>query len=322
MTWRRPAGRSAPTCPPRAGCGRRARYAAAAGAEAVQVFVTNPRGWALAPGDPVQDAAVRAAVERDQLPVFVHAPYLINLGSPDGRVWDLSVGSLRYSLARGAQLGARGVIVHTGSAVGGDRAAALIRVREALLTVLDGLDGLPGGGPDLLLEPMASQRAVLCSDPLTCGPTWKCWTGTRGASAWTPATPSRPATTRGSRRRGPAAVGPGVGELRRLLRLIHANDSKDPCGSGRDRHENIGHGLIGAEPFAALLGHPATVGVPFIIETPGGEKAQPPCRHRPAAGAPRAGRDCPRGLRSGWRPIAGALLVGVTLLPPGSATLW
>jgi deoxyribonuclease-4 len=53
------------------------------------------------------------------------------------------------------------------------------------------------------------------------------------------------------------------------LRLIHANDSKDGCGSHRDRHENIGAGQIGTAPFAALLRHPATRGVPFIVETPG-----------------------------------------------------
>jgi deoxyribonuclease-4 len=51
--------------------------------------------------------------------------------------------------------------------------------------------------------------------------------------------------------------------------LIHANDSKDGCGSRRDRHENIGAGQIGAAAFGALLRHPATQGVPFIVETPG-----------------------------------------------------
>jgi deoxyribonuclease-4 len=53
------------------------------------------------------------------------------------------------------------------------------------------------------------------------------------------------------------------------LRLIHANDSKDPCGSARDRHENIGAGHIGERAFAALFRHPAVAGVPFVIETPG-----------------------------------------------------
>jgi deoxyribonuclease-4 len=57
------------------------------------------------------------------------------------------------------------------------------------------------------------------------------------------------------------------------LRLVHANDSKDPCGSHRDRHENIGAGQIGARPFGALLRHPAAAGVPFVIETPGPKAA-------------------------------------------------
>ena len=52
------------------------------------------------------------------------------------------------------------------------------------------------------------------------------------------------------------------------LQLIHANDSKDPCGSTRDRHESIGKGLIGTAAFAELLAHPAAAGVPVIVETP------------------------------------------------------
>ena len=60
-----------------------------------------------------------------------------------------------------------------------------------------------------------------------------------------------------------AAAGPG------RLKLVHANDSKDPCGSRRDRHENIAAGHIGKEPFRELLCHPLTAGVPFIVETPG-----------------------------------------------------
>jgi deoxyribonuclease-4 len=71
------------------------------------------------------------------------------------------------------------------------------------------------------------------------------------------------------------------GEVRRMLnrlvrvvgrdrlRLVHANDSRDPVGSGRDRHTNIGAGVIGIEPFAELFRHPATRGVPVIVETPG-----------------------------------------------------
>jgi deoxyribonuclease-4 len=56
------------------------------------------------------------------------------------------------------------------------------------------------------------------------------------------------------------------------LALIHANDSLDGCGSHHDRHETIGAGQIGTGPFRDLLHHPATTGVPFVAETPGGEK--------------------------------------------------
>lgn len=52
------------------------------------------------------------------------------------------------------------------------------------------------------------------------------------------------------------------------LWLFHANDSRDACGSTRDRHETIGKGSIGEAGFAELLAHPATAGVPVIVETP------------------------------------------------------
>jgi len=60
-----------------------------------------------------------------------------------------------------------------------------------------------------------------------------------------------------------------VGGVERL-RLVHANDSKDPLGSGRDRHERLGAGRLGVEAFAALLTHPLLAQVPFVVETPGG----------------------------------------------------
>jgi deoxyribonuclease-4 len=134
------------------------RYAAEVGAEAIQVFVSNPRGWAPSGGDASQDAALREHVAATGLPVFVHAPYLVNVGSPDPLVRERSVAAIRRSLRRGRDIGARGVVVHTGSAVGSDRDKALGRVRECLLPLLD---ELRDDDPDLLLEPMAGQ--TLCA---------------------------------------------------------------------------------------------------------------------------------------------------------------
>jgi deoxyribonuclease IV len=58
------------------------------------------------------------------------------------------------------------------------------------------------------------------------------------------------------------------------LKLVHANDSKDPVGSTRDRHEAIGRGTIGLAAFGELLAHPAVAGVPLIVETPGETHAE------------------------------------------------
>ncbi|MGH3389405.1 MAG: TIM barrel protein, partial [Actinomadura sp.] len=102
------------------------KYAAEVGAEAVQVFVSNPRGWALSPGRPEEDTRLRES----GVPVYVHASYLINFGSPTADTVTKSVESVRHALLRGAAIGARGVVVHTGSAVSQSHEAALRQVRE------------------------------------------------------------------------------------------------------------------------------------------------------------------------------------------------
>jgi deoxyribonuclease IV len=248
------------------------RYAAAVGAEAIQVFVSSPRGWAQSPGDAGQDAALRDHVAATGLPVFVHAPYLVNPGSPDALTRERSAAAVRHSLRRAREIGARGAVVHTGSAVTGDKDAALHRVRECLLPLLDEIGD---GDPDLLLEPMAGQGQMLCAalpelepylDALDWHPRVAVCLDTCHAFA---------AGHDLRRPRGAAAalraLRAAAHDPRGRLRLIHANDSKDGCGSCRDRHENIEAGQIGLSGFGALLRHPLTRGVPFIVETPGGQ---------------------------------------------------
>src|SRR5580692_4292952 len=89
-------------------------YAAEVGAEVIQVFVSSPRGWAAAQGDAAEDARLRES----GMPVFVHATYLVNLGSGNPEVAGKSAEAIAYALRRGAEIGARGVVVHAGSAVG------------------------------------------------------------------------------------------------------------------------------------------------------------------------------------------------------------
>ena len=91
------------------------------GAETVQVFVANPRGWAPPAPDPAGDERFRVEASSRGLPVFVHAPYLINFGSPSPETLARSRDALEFSLRRGAAIGARGVVMHAGSAVLGNR---------------------------------------------------------------------------------------------------------------------------------------------------------------------------------------------------------
>ncbi len=246
------------------------RYATAIGAEAIQVFVTNPRAWALSPGDPGQDRELREHVAATGMPVFVHAPYLINVGSPDPVTRERSAGLLAHSLSRCAAIGGRGVVVHAGSAIEPDRAAGLRRARETLLPVLA---AIPADGPDLLIEPMAGQGQMLCATIADLGPYLD-------ALDWHPRAGLCLDTCHLFAAGHDLTAADGVaGALAELagtapgrLRLVHANDAKDPCGSRRDRHENIGTGQIGTAPFAELLHHPDTSGIPFVVETPGGQE--------------------------------------------------
>ncbi len=241
-------------------------YASAVGAEVIQVFVSSPRGWAAGAGDPAQDARLRES----RIPVFIHAPYLINFGSGDSVTARRSAEAIRHALRRGGQIGARGVVVHAGSATGMTREAALRQAGEMLVPVLE---ELAGDEPDLLLEPMAAPGQALCALAADLGPYLAvlgnhpkagicldtCHLFAAGHDLTAPDGVTRVLA------QVLEAAGPG------RVRLVHANDSRFGCGSRRDRHESIGKGAIGIAPFRDMLAHPALDGVPFIVETPGGK---------------------------------------------------
>lgn len=237
-------------------------------AETVQVHVTSPRAWAQHPGNPTQDEAFRAGCADRGWPAFVHAPFLVNVGSPDPGTVSKSVGSIRHALARSYVIGARGVIVHGGSAVGPERYdEALIQLKEHLLPLLD---EIPDDGPRLLIEPTAGGGRALAATVHDLAPYFAaldhhpmlgvcldtCHAFAAGHDLSVPGGLSATLDALVE------AVGPG------RLGLIHANDSKDPVGSTRDRHETIGAGHIGRAAFGEIFTHSAAAGVPVILETP------------------------------------------------------
>jgi len=255
------------------------------GCETLQVFVGNPRGWALSPGKPAEDAAFAAATAERGMRTFIHTPYLVNLGSPTPATYERSVALVAHNLRRAAEIGAEGVVVHTGSYVdpAGDpegaadrQAAALSQVREGLLPLLDLV--ADDGAPWLLLEPTAGQGRSLCAGvedlqaylgALDFHPkAGICLDTCHVFAAGAPL--DEPGGAAATLERIVEIGGPG------RLRLIHANDSMDVRGAMKDRHQKLGEGHIGVDAFAELLAHPATEDVPFVLETPGSRSVGDP----------------------------------------------
>jgi len=244
------------------------------GARAVQVYIGNPRGWAQAVGDPQQDRLFVDGCAERGIPSYIHAPLLVNLGSPTQPTVAKSIEALTHAVARGKAVGAQGVVFHAGSSVDAahtDRAWK--QVREALLPLLDAASSL--GGPRLLVEPSAGGGRSLAARVEDLAGYFEAvdhhpWLGVcfDTCHAWAAGHDlAQPGGVTATLDALVAAVGPG------RLKLVHANDSKDPVGSLRDRHEAIGRGTIGRAAFRELLAHPAVAGVPLIVETPGETQA-------------------------------------------------
>ena len=244
-------------------------------AAAVQVYVGNPRGWAQAIGDPQQDKLFVDGCAERSIPSFIHAPLLVTLGSPTQPTVAKSIEALTHAVARGKAVGAQGVVFHAGSSVDAAHTdQAWKQVREALLPLLDAASSL--NGPRLLVEPSAGGGRSLAArvEDLAeyfeavdhhpwlgvCFDTCHAWAAGHDLSVPGGMTATIDALL--------ATVGPD------RLKLVHANDSKDPLGSTRDRHEALGRGTLGRAAFAELVGHRAVVGVPLIVETPGETHAE------------------------------------------------
>lgn len=221
--------------------------AAARSADLVQIFLSNPQSWKAPPPRP--DAAALAA---SSLPIYVHAPYLINVASPNNRIRIPSRKILADTLAAAGAIGAAGVIVHGGH-VGDDEDVAVgyDRWRKALdsveLTVPVLLENTAGGGNAVLRE----------IDGF--GPLWEAI----GAFSVGVVIDTCHAWASGAEMDG---LPDRVRGLTGRLDLIHCNDSRDPHGSSRDRHANLGEGMI---PEDVLVGVVRAAGVPTVVETPG-----------------------------------------------------
>lgn len=246
-------------------------YAETIKAEVIQVFTSNPRGWAMPEPNPAADEDFKAKAAAMDVTTYVHAPFLINLGSPTEGTYKNSLASTAYSLKRGKDIGALGVVIHTGSAVDeGHVANAWKQIHEGMMPILN---ALPDDGPSLLLEPTAGQGQSLVKklDDLE---------NYLKALEYHPKVGICLDTCHVFAAGHDIAKKGGMTETLDLLiqiagaerfQLVHANDSMDVCGALKDRHQNIGEGHIGVDAFKEMLKHPAIANAPLILETPGEE---------------------------------------------------
>lgn len=234
------------------------------GADAVQLFISNPRAWA---GPRLETAKAFGADWRQARvgPLFVHAPYLVNIASPNPEFVSKSIELCRRSVAACGVLRAGGFVVHAGAGGTGEHAEALERAATVLkATLLETPDetsllvelmaGTSGavastlGEAQILFEAVDDERLGLVLDTCHLFATGYALDRAEGVDACFDEL---------------ARVG-----LTDRLALIHMNDAKFEQGSKRDRHEVVGEGRIGLEGFAAILRRREVADLSVVVETP------------------------------------------------------
>ena len=237
------------------------------GMDSVQLFAQSPRTWRFPDHDPADLEAFRK--RREELgigAVSIHALYLLNLASPKDDFYEKSVQTLCSTVDTACAMGAESVVFHVGSHLGSGFEAGLKRVVPALNVALDRCSETTwlcmensagtGGTMGRSLEELAAlydamdnhERLGVCLD--------SCHLFASGYDV----------TDRGELDRVLKQLDRDIGLDR--LRCLHVNDSKTPLGSNRDRHDNVGDGLIG-EGLTVFLGHPKLQGLPALLEVPG-----------------------------------------------------
>lgn len=244
-----------------------AERAYALGANTFQIFSSSPRMWKA--GVPKPDAVRlfdRLRQRHDLYPLAIHANYLMNLASDDPVIRPRSVAAFRGELERALAIGADYVILHPGSVkAGGDHVRGLALLVSGLE---EAAHGLRLNGLRVLIENTAGGGGTLGCDLAEVGAVVRHGGLPMGACLDT--AHSYAAGFDLSSKAGVAAWIQRVDETIGIERVfvLHANDSRAPLGSHRDRHEHIGRGGIGAVGFRALLNHPALRKKAFILETP------------------------------------------------------
>ena len=243
------------------------------GCEAIQIFGSSPQGWAFkAVPDQEVESFRQGAADSGIEAVFLHAIYLVNLGTSNPANLKKGIDSLINYMTLASRIGATAVIFHPGSHGGAGYESVLPQTVDAIKSVLEAspegpclaVENMAGMGQHIgarfeelggILEAVNSPRLKVCLDTQHSFAAGYDLTTGEGIEDML------------------AKLDDGPGSANVVA--IHANDSKRPCGSGVDRHDNIGDGFIGEDGFAVFMGHPAFRDVPFLLEVPGFEGMGP-----------------------------------------------
>ncbi len=255
-------GRHLPTS---GGLEKTLRLAREQGLETVQIFVSNPQGWAVPVPRPDAEVFIRGAREIGLDPVVAHAKYLINLASPYPENRERSTRALAAELVAAGSVGAHFVVVHSGSHAGSGEEEGAERLAEGLIRARELAAGeVEAAKPaEPLIENSVGAGTQLCSTFDTLAEVAeKAGVQVCVDTAHTHVAGYDLSTPEDARR----VVGEIEAALGDRLALLHLNDARNGLGSHRDGHERIGEGHISEEAWPELfMGLP---GVPAVMETP------------------------------------------------------
>ena len=240
------------------------------GCNTLQIFSSSPRQWApYGLSSPLCEQMLRLRAQYDLKPLVIHTNYLVNLASTNQLFLKKSVEAFRGEIERALAVSADYLVLHPGSFRGADREAGLLQTAAAIAAASQGLD-LERGGLTILIENTAGSEFSLGGSFEQVAEVIERLCGIVPIAACIDTCHTHVA--------GYDIVSEdGIYQTLQLLdatiglnnvKVVHCNDAKAARGSKLDRHEQIGKGTIGKEPFGILLNDLRLAHAAFIAETP------------------------------------------------------
>lgn len=240
---------------------------ASIGCTTIQIFTKSNRQWNAKELSSEEITLFKNAAKTYNIhPIVAHATYLINIASADPKVSNASTAALAMELARCQDLGIHYLVLHPGSYGQGSVQEGLERISYHLDTILEKVPG----NTMILLETMAGQGSSLCWNFEQIATVIKNTTHKKRLGVCFDTCHVFVAGYDFKDSSSYDALWKTFDEQIGLerLKVIHVNDSKKGVGSRVDRHEHIGKGALGLEPFSLLFNDPRFFDIPKILETP------------------------------------------------------